>query len=176
MLSSLRKLSLIALSTTSVMAATLAQAQTSGDSGWWPTSTQSYIGLNAGRSHFDQGRDDAYSLYVGIHGPSQFGLEAGGTDFGRTHDTEAYGFYLAGVGRIPLNETFTLFGKLGLMYSRSDSAGARDTGFGETYGVGMDIHINRQLAAVVQYDRSAVHLSTGRDRINMASLGLKFRY
>ena len=50
MLSSLRKLSLIALSTTSVMAATLAQAQTSGDSGWWPTSTQSYIGLNAGRS------------------------------------------------------------------------------------------------------------------------------
>jgi len=173
--SSLRKLSLIALSTASIMAGP-AHAQTTGESGWWPTSTLSYIGLNAGRSHFDQGRDDAYSVYVGTHWPSQFGLEAGGTDFGRARNTEAYGFYLTGVGRIPLNDTFALFGKFGLMYSRSDNAGARDHGLGETYGVGVDIHINRQLAAVVQYDRSAMHLNTGRDRINMASLGLKFRY
>ncbi len=154
-----------------------AQAQTaSSGSDWWPSSIQSYVGLNGGRSHFNDGRGDAYSLYVGTAWPTGFGLEAGGTDFGRGGNTEAYGFYLAGVGRIPVNDTISLFGKLGLMYSRSDNAGARDHGTGETYGLGMDVSITRQLAAVLQYDRSAVHLNTGRDRISVTSLGLKYRY
>lgn len=174
--SSLRKLSLVALGAASVLASALAQAQTSEAGHWWPSSTQSYIGLNGGRSHFDPGRGDAYTLSVGTLWPSQFGLEAGATDLGRAHNTEAYGFYLAGVGRLPINETFAVFGKLGLMYSRTDNAGARDTGYGETYGVGVDISMTRQLAAVLQYDRSAVQLNTGRDRVNMASVGLKYRY
>jgi hypothetical protein len=106
----------------------------------------------------------------------QFGLELGGTDFGRGSQSEAYGFHLSGVGRLPLNETFSVFGKLGLMYSRSDTGGLRDTGFGETYGIGMDANISRQWAAVLQYDRSTVHFATGRDRINMASVGFKYRY
>lgn len=134
------------------------------------------MGLNAGRSHFDQGRGDAYTLQLGTIWPSQFGLEAGATDFGRAHNTEAYGFYLAGIGRLPISDTFAVFGKLGLMYSRTDNAGVRDTGYGETYGVGVDISMTRQLAAVLQYDRSAVHLNTGRDRVNMTSVGLKYRY
>ncbi len=167
----------LALSAAALMLSQPTQAQTAGSgSDWWPSSVQSYVGFNAGRSHFDQGRGDAYSLYVGTQWPSQVGLEAGGTDFGRAASTEAYGFYLAGVGRLPLNDSISVFGKLGLMYSRSNNAGARDNGFGETYGVGLDVGITRQFAAVLQYDRSAVHINTGRDRINMTSLGLKYRY
>jgi opacity protein-like surface antigen len=80
------------------------------------------------------------------------------------------------VGRLPLNDTFTAFAKVGLQYSRSDAGGVRDTGFGETVGVGMDISLTRQVAAVLQYDRAAVHFATGRDRVNLASVGLKYRY
>jgi hypothetical protein len=69
-----------------------------------------------------------------------------------------------------------LFGKLGLMYSRSETGGVRDSGYGETYGLGVDISINRQWAGVLQYDRSAVHFSGGRDRMNLTSVGLKYRY
>ena len=45
-----------------------------------------------------------------------------------------------------------------------------------TVGVGMDISLTRQVAAVLQYDRAAVHFATGRDRVNLASVGLKYRY
>ncbi len=176
---SLRKISSLMLTTAALVCGSAAQAQSAGSStssGWWPASYNSYVGLNAGRSHFDQGHGDAYSLYVGGMWTPQFGLELGGTDFGRGSQSEAYGFHLSGVGRLPLNETFSLFGKLGLMYSRSDTGGLRDTGFGETYGIGMDANISRQWAAVLQYDRSAVHFATGRDRINMASVGFKYRY
>jgi hypothetical protein len=177
MKSFIQKAPILALSAAAILLGSAAHAQTSSSgSDWWPTSIQSYVGLNGGRSHFSDGRGDAYSLYVGTTWPTGVGLEAGGTDFGRGHSTEAYGFYLAGVGRIPVNDTVSLFGKLGVMYSRSDNAGARDTGFGETYGLGVDVGITRQLAAVLQYDRSAVHLNTGRDRINVTSLGLKYRY
>jgi hypothetical protein len=173
----IRKAPILALSAAAFILSAPAQAQSSSaGTDWWPTSMQSYVGLNGGRSHFNSGRGDAYSLYVGTMWPSSMGLEAGGIDFGRAGGTDAYGFYLAGVGRLPLNDTFAVFGKLGVLYSRSDNAGARDNGFGETYGVGVDVGITRQLMAVLQYDRSAVHLNTGRDRINTTSLGLKYRY
>jgi len=159
-----------------------AQAQTAGGTGsqsssdWWPSAYTGYIGLNGGRSDFKQGHGDAYSLYVGGMWNPNLGLELGGTDFGRGTNSEAYGFYLSGVGRIPLNDTFSLFGKLGLMYSRGETGGVRDSGFGETYGLGMDVTINRQWAGVLQYDRSTVHFVSGRDRMNLTSVGLKYRY
>ena len=180
--SSLVKTSGVLLSACALLLGSGAQAQTAGSgtsqasSDWWPSAYTGYIGLNGGRSDFSQGHGDAYSLYVGGMWSPNMGLELGGTDFGRGTNAEAYGFYLSGVGRIPLNDTFSLFGKLGLMYSRSDTGGLRDSGFGETYGLGMDISINRQWAGVLQYDRSTVHFVSGRDRMNMASVGLKYRY
>lgn len=173
----LSKISCLMLTTAALAWGGAAQAQgAASSSAWWPAAYNSYVGLNAGRGQFDQGRGDAYSLYVGAMWTPQFGLELGGTDFGRGAQAEAYGFHLSGVARLPLNETFSLFGRLGLMYSRSEAGGARDTGFGETYGLGLDANITRQWAAVVQFDRSAVHFANGRDRINMASVGLKYRY
>ena len=173
----IRKFTSLVLTGTALLMGNTGYAQTANAaSDWWPASDRAYIGLNAGRSHFDQGRGDAYNLYVGGMWTPQLGVEIGGTDFGHSQNAKAYGFYVSGVGRLPLNETFAVFGKVGMMYSRSDTGGARDTGFGETYGVGADINVSRQVAAVVQYDRSAVHFVGGRDRVNLASVGLKFRY
>ena len=174
---SIRKFTSVILTGTALLIGQAAHAQAATTaSDWWPASDRGYIGLNAGRSDFERGHGDAYSLYVGGMWSPQFGLELGGTDFGRGQTAKAYGFYASGIGRMPLNDTFALFGKLGLMYSRSDTGGARDTGFGETYGLGADISVSRQVAAVLQYDRSSVHFVGGRDRVNLASVGLKFRY
>ena len=174
---SIRKFSALLMTSAALLAGGAARAQ-SGDSsgGWWPPSERGYIALTGGRSHFDQGRGDAYSLAVGGFWNSQMGLEVAATDFGRSSTADAYGFSVSGVGRLPLNDTFTAFAKVGLQYSRSDAGGVRDTGFGETVGVGMDISLTRQVAAVLQYDRAAVHFATGRDRVNLASVGLKYRY
>lgn len=157
-----------------------AQAQSGSgsmtSSDWWPSASTAYIGLNGGRSEFAQGHGDAYSLYVGGMANPFWGLELGATDFGRGSRSEAYGLHLSAVGRLPLNESIAVFGKLGLMYSRSDTNGARDSGFGETYGLGLDWSVNRQWAAVLQYDQTAVHFVSGRDRMNMTSIGPRYRY
>lgn len=172
---SIRKFS--ALLMTALLVGGAAQAQSADSSGgWWPPSERGYIGLTGGRTHFDQGRGNAYSLSLGGFWNPQMGLEVAATDFGRSDTADAYGFSVSGVARLPINDTFSAFAKLGLQYSRSDAAGVRDTGFGETYGVGVDISLTRQVAAVLQYDRAAVHFASGRDRVNLASVGLKYRY
>ncbi len=179
--SSLIKKSGVLLGACMLLLGSAVHAQTAGSnpstgSQWWPSAYTGYVGLNGGRSEFRQGDGDAYSLYVGGMANPYWGLELGGTDFGNGTRSSAYGFYLSGVGRLPLNDTFALFGKLGVMYSRSDTSGARDSGYGETYGLGLDVTINREWAGVLQYDRSAVHFIDGRDRMNLVSVGLKFRY
>ena len=174
---SIRKFSALLMTSAALLAGGAAQAQSADSSGgWWAPSERGYIALTGGRSHFDQGRGDAYSLAVAGFWTPQMGLEVAATDFGRSNTAEAYGFSISGVGRLALNETFTAFAKLGLQYSRSDAAGVRDTGAGETPGVGVDISLTRQMAAVLQYDRAAVHFASGRDRVNLASVGLKYRY
>lgn len=180
--SSLKKISGVVLGACALLLASAAHAQTTGSDtsqanyDWWPSAYKGYVGLNGGRSEFSQGHGDAYSLYIGGMWNPNWGLELGATDFGRGSNAEAYGFNVSAVGRMPINDTFALFGKLGVLYSRSDTGGARDSGYGETYGVGMDISFNRQWAGVLQYDRSAVHFVTGRDRMNLTSVGLKYRY
>ena len=179
--SSLKKISGVVLSACALLLGGAVQAQTAGSnpstaSQWWPSAYKGYVGLNGGRSEFNQGHGNAYSLYVGGMLNPNWGMELGGTDFGNGTRSSAYGFYLSGVGRLPLNDTFSLFGKLGLMYSRGDTSGNRDSGYGETYGLGLDVSINREWAGVLQYDRSAVHFFDGRDRMNLVSVGLKFRY
>ena len=175
---SIRKISALLMTSAALLVGAGAQAQSADSSSgsWWAPSERGYVALTGGRSHFDQGRGDAYSLAVAGFWTPQMGLEVAATDFGRSSTADAYGFSVSGVGRLALNDTFTAFAKLGLQYSRSDASSVRDTGFGETMGVGVDISLTRQVAAVLQYDRAAVHFASGRDRVNLASVGLKYRY
>lgn len=183
-----------------------AQAQSSGTSSsygsnWYSPAGGRYVGLNVGRADYfgscsasdlltlscDK-RDTAYNIYTGGMWNNNFGMEFGATDFGRIDrlggTTKAYGFNLSAVGRLPMTERIGLFGKVGAMYSRSEvSIGSTatgpngtDHGWGPTYGVGVDFGITPKLAAVLQWDQSKVPFVGARERINVASLGLKYRF
>lgn len=175
----------------------------SGDSGMgsmfsrnsWFRPGSGYIGFNVGRSDYGGGcgigafdcddTSDVYNLYVGNMWNRNLGLELGMTDFGdidrNNGTTQAYGFSASLVGNWPLTESFSVFGKLGTMYGRTRISGVgtetgSDSGWGSTYGLGVNFDITPQLAAVVQIDQTNLRFVTGREHINTTSIGLKYRF
>lgn len=192
------------LAMTSLAWAAGAQAQTSAASGsgsgysmYVPGSA--YVGFNAGRSNYrlnnglggfaSDKRANAYSLYGGSYFNNNFGFELGYTDFGRIAraggTTKAEGYNLGLVGKLPLASSFNLLGRVGATYGRTDVsasaasgiAAGRETGFGLSYGVGAEYAFNPAWSAVLQYDEyNLKFVSSGRDRVNTTSLGLRYRF
>lgn len=186
MSTSIRTLSGLVLAAAGLALGATAQAQSGSSMGssmdssssWYAPAGGRYIGFNAGRSDYSRSSSnaDAYSLYAGGMWGQNFGLEFGATDFGNSNARDAYGFNLSAVGRVPLTPAFSLFGKLGGLYSRTETAGIKDSGWGETYGVGVDFNFTQNLSAVLQYDRSRLPFAGEKEHINVTSVGLKYRY
>lgn len=159
----------------------------------------SYIGFNAGRSDFSVGRgtgpfdfdkkDQAYSLYAGSYFNSNFGAELGYTQLGKITrgggTTKAEGINLSLVGKLPLSESFNLLGKVGTTYGRTNVSAAAgsgiasgsESGFGLSYGVGVEYAFQPNLSAVLQYDEHKMDfVGSGRDRVSAATVGLRYRF
>lgn len=185
--------------------ATAATAQTSNRSGtmaqrssFIPYTQQGYIGLSAGQSKYDLNSgiggfdfDDtgtATKIYAGGYFNPNFGLEFGYLNFGKAHrlggSTKAQGFNLSLVGRVPLNEQFDVFGKVGSTYARTRTSGfsglgvqtGKDNGFGLSYGLGARWAFSPQWAAVVEWERHRLHFADGKSNTNMTTLGVQYRY
>ncbi|RYG09664.1 MAG: hypothetical protein EON92_14230, partial [Burkholderiales bacterium] len=160
-----------------------AQSTASGFSMYQPGS--GYIGLNAGRSDFNLGsgtglfssddNDDAYNIYAGSYFSQYFGAEIGFTDFGKVGrlggTTKAEGINLSLVGRLPLSQAFSLTGKVGTTYGRtnvrtstlSGVAGGKETGWGLSYGIGAEYAFTPAWSAVVQYDEHKLDFAGSGD-------------
>ena len=179
-----------------------AQAQSSTASGskygmYAPGSA--YIGLNAGLANYrlnngvggfaaDQ-RKNAYSIYGGSYFSNNFGFEIGYTDFDRINraggSTNAEGFNVSLVGKLPLNESFNLLGRVGTTYGRTDVssspasgiASGKQTGWGASYGLGAEYAFSNNVSVVLQYDEYRLKfVGTGNNNINVTSLGLRYRF
>lgn len=196
-----RLISGLLIAIASVVVASTAHAQSgmsgSGFSLYAPGS--SYIGLNVGKSDFSLGngtgvfpadqKDTAYSLTAGSYFHPNFGLEVGYTDFGKATrgggETEAMGFNVSLIGRLPLSPQFNLLGKVGTTYGRTEVSsrpgsgitGGKEDGFGVSYGIGAEYSFTPQVSAVVQHDENALKFAgTGRDRISATTVGLRYRF
>jgi opacity protein-like surface antigen len=194
----------LALAGLTLGAAAQAQTAASGSSygsNWYAPAGGRYIGLNVGSADYFgncslsdslalncDSRGTAYSLYTGGMWNNNFGLELGATDFGHVNRaggrTKAYGFNVSGVGRLPLTQSVALVGKLGAIYSRSNVTASQasgvatgnDDGWGATYGVGVNFDLTPKLVAVVQWDQSHLWVTGTREHINLAAVGLKYRF
>lgn len=146
-------------------------------------------------SEFDDD-DDAPQIYAGFQVTPYFGIEGSYMDFGKARgdvlQMETDGYSLALTGRIPVNERFALYAKVGQFWWDSDVS-VRNTGLGEsfsgdelTYGVGLSFAITPALDLRLSYDRLDVDLD--RDEIgpvaranfesdvDVAALGLTFKF
>lgn len=174
------------------------QAQTNSNYSLYGANS-SYVGVNIGKSDFSLGngiglfpsdqRDTAYNIYAGSYFNPNFGLELGYTNFGEIAraggTTKAQGVNLSLVGMYPLTSSFHLLGKVGTTYGRTDVsssplsgvASGSESGFGLSYGLGVEYAFNPQLSAVLQYDEHNMKFAgTGREGIGATTVGLRYRF
>ncbi len=187
----------VALAGASAVHAQTTSSPATGSSWYAPNSA--YIGFNAGQSNYRQGcgtgafscgdKDDAYSIYGGSMLNNNFGLELGYLNMGDIArgggTTKAEGVNLSLVGKLPLSQSFGLFGKVGTTYGRTNvsslpgsgiTAGKED-GFGLSVGAGVSYDFSERWSAVLQWDRHDFKFAgAGRENINATTLGVKYRF
>jgi OOP family OmpA-OmpF porin len=165
---------------------------------WIPYTNNGYVGLNVGRSRFSTScvggfacdrSDTSGHIYLGGYFSPYFGAEIGYTDLGNIGRaggrTEADGINLSLVGRVPLSQNFSIYGKLGGTYGRtrvSSAAGTgiatgRETGWGAAYAVGLSWDINRNWSALLEFDNTRFQFAGNtHDNVRATSLGLKYSF
>lgn len=159
-----------------------------------------YIGGNVGRSEqkIDVARQSlkesttAFKIYGGYNYTQNFGVEAGYADLreasisggGATATSKPRALYVAATGTLPVNEQFSVFGKLGVSANRT-KIGARYTGFNESVtdnqtspfiGVGAAYVLNKNVSLVAEYENFGKVAKDGSDSVKADLLSVGVRY
>jgi OmpA-OmpF porin, OOP family len=177
-----------------------AQTTSSPAGGRWWSNARGYLGLSVGGSHYgvacggtalvcdDTGT--AWRASAGLMANNYWGVELGYIDLGKMAraggQTKAQGLNLSLVGRAPVWQSFSVFGKLGATYGRTETSTAgpatgvtagTERGMGLSYGVGIGYDFTPRLSATLEWDSNDFRFAgTGRDQVRSTSLGLQYRY
>jgi len=164
------------------------------DAGW-------YIGGSYGMTSFDidtagiispslDDSDSGFKIFGGFQFTKNWGMEFGYVDFGKaglagsvfgipfTSDVGVTAFTFAGTGTLPLNESFSLLGKVGLWMWDTGCSGAicvssaSDSDTDLFYGIGARYNINKNLSVQVEFET----FSAEDDSVNMTSVGLRYKF
>lgn len=156
-----------------------------------------YIGAGLGKSDYDTGcgstgscknPDLAGKIYAGGMFNPYWGLEFEYIHMGRAErgggHTRAHGLNLSFVGRVPLGDVFAVFGKAGATYGRTETtadAGSGistgdENGFGPSFGVGVSVDFTRNLTGMLEWERHRFEFAGGRDWVDAATIGVKYRF
>ena len=170
------------------------------DDGW-------YVALDYGPTHHGNipsgggdNSDMGYRLAGGYDLNANFALEAAYVDFGNGHaeqcvfiavpcngvdnaSTKAHAFGLDAVGKLPLNDAWSLFGRFGLASGHADvnspgySKGANTTGvdwgFGATYKFTGQWQLRAQWQ---QFQNIGDTATTGKGNDNLLSIGVAYSF
>lgn len=183
----------------------IASAQTSAGSSssatgadWFGT-PRGYLGLSLGRSRYSvdcagtafvcDKSDQAVKVTAGAMSGNFWGVELGYLDLGRIAraggTTKAQGLNLSLVGKAPIGWQFSVFGKVGATYGRTETstragsgiAGGTERGMGLSYGAGVSYDFTPRLSATLEWDSNDFRFASGgRDPVRSTSLGLQYRY
>jgi OOP family OmpA-OmpF porin len=133
------------------------------------------------------GRNDnseiSWSLFGGYQANRWLGAEFGYRDLGRltiggvTVDSNAW--ELVGVGRVPLFDRFSAYGKLGGYMGRSHGGGFNENNTDLTYGLGVEYGFTRNIAVRGEWQRYTDLGGGGfgaKNDLDVASLGVIYRF
>lgn len=115
-------------------------------------------GFYAGATFGINGDDEtAWRLLAGYQANRNFGLELGYHDLGKHNiagfPLDSTAVEVLGVGRLPLNQEFAVYGKVGGYRSNSKGGGASETQHDVTFGVGFDYALSNNLGARGEWQR-----------------------
>jgi OOP family OmpA-OmpF porin len=166
-----------------------------------------YVGVNVGSAEQKASVDNmgsesksktGYKLYGGYDFTKNFGVEAGYVDFAKIESSDGSvssslhptAVYVAATGILPLNEQFSLFGKVGVSMNHTKatvsngvaSANGSDDRTTALIGVGAAYNVSKNLAVVAEYEDFGKVLKVsdagieGNLKVTMFSLGLRYKF
>jgi OOP family OmpA-OmpF porin len=162
--------------------ASMAQMSLKGpDSGW-------YVGGNLGQSDVDSTgfseKDTSFKILGGYQINRNFGVEVGYTDFGKAEQGgitfKGNAIELVGVGTLPINEKFGVFGKLG--FARGDGEASNgvvtvsDDSVEVTYGIGVKYNITPVFAVTAEYQKYPDFANDSDTDVSVMSIGVIYRF
>lgn len=140
-------------------------------------SAQMYLGAGAGSAKTDN-REDSWKLYGGYQFNPTWGAEFGYNDLGQYGGADVEAWTLAGTGTMPLNQQWSLLGKLGVASNRPQYAGAGDRT--DLYvGLGVGYSLSRNLGLRLEYEDFGKLSKNGlgpNSRGNNTSLSMKYMF
>ena len=151
---------------------------------------QSDFGSVAGATSSDK-NGTAFKLQLGYQFNPNLAVEGGYVDLGKatysgsgnTFNVKASGWNIGAVGTLPLNDKFSLFGKIGMIDGKvetSDSTGSVSaTKWRPTYGLGVKYAVSKNvsvLAEIERFDKLGDDNSTGTGSVNLLSAGFLAKF
>jgi OOP family OmpA-OmpF porin len=148
-------------------------------------------------------KDVGYKLQIGYMVNRNFGVEGGWVDLGKFRynasftggsaqaDIKASGINIAGIGVLPLDHGFSLFGKLGVINAKvktnvsasgpggSASANESSTNWSPNYGLGVMYDVSPKFAIRAEwerFDKVGDKNKTGEGDVDLLSVGLRFSF
>lgn len=145
-------------------AGALAQAQT----GW-------YVGAEIGQSMIDDDGidedDTAFKILGGYQLNRSFAVEGAYANLFDKDGVEVTAWELVAVGKFPINNQFSVFGKLGFAMWEADAGAVDDDGTDLTYGIGVQYDFSPRLGVRAQWQRYDVEVD-----LDLWTIGLVYRF
>lgn len=156
-----------------------------------------HAGISFGQSKLDltcpagfgcDDKDQFWKLYAGGRFNNTFGLELGVMNFGRFSagggEIDGWGADGSIVAGIPIGANSAVFGKLGVVYARTEVSGpgfptgssGKERGFGARWGVGAQLGLTKEWALRADFDRYRVPLPGDHEDIEALTLGVQYTF
>lgn len=153
-----------------------------------------HAGISAGGARLDvtcppgtecDDDDAAWRVFGGGRFNDTFGGEIAWVDFGDYSraggETSAQGLDLAFTAGIPFGNNWSVFGKLGAIYSDTDVTGVgiptgSDNGWGARAGIGVQAGITRNWAIRADADRYRIKVPGGRNNVDTFLVGVQYTF
>ena len=162
------------------------------ESGFW-----GHAGVSFGQSKLDiqcpagfscDDKDQFLKAYAGGRFNNAVGLEVGVMNFGRFKagggEIDGWGADAALVAGIPIGSNSSIFGKLGVVYARTEVTGpgfppgftGKERGFGGRWGVGAQVGLTPNWALRADFDRYKLPLVADHEDLESLTLGVQYTF
>jgi hypothetical protein len=133
-------------------------------------------------------KDQAFKLFFGGRFNNTFGLELGVLNIGKYAagggETDGWGADAALMAGVPIGANSAIFGKLGVIYARTEVSGVpgpgfstgKERGFGGRWGVGGQLGLTKEWALRADFDRYRIPTPGDHRDLETLMLGVQYTF
>ena len=163
---------------------------------WLPLTSNGYVGISGGQVNYDLNCVSGYScddtttgfkLFTGGKLWNVVGLELSYLELGKGHraggDIRARGIDLSLIGNLPINQGFSVFGKVGSTYgwtrtsaSAPGISSGKERGFGLSYGAGLNYDFASNWGVRAEWERHRFDFVGANKDTDLFSVGVTYRF